>query len=433
MRKLRQIALLAFLFILFDYIYFKGSSSISSDETRKNVYFIATVCFLLSLSLTLLYKWAFRLSSHPIMIVLCLAFCVSVSGYLAGRMTNFTTIYDDIFKPTTQVRRIEGDFYRWFMKGYGRGVPNGKAMEYFRLGDSLEGRVPLRLDSLGFRNVSPDMMVKSDTLNLFLGCSYSFGDLQRDHHVYPYLVSKSIGHSQMNASMNGYGLLQMRVMMDSLLPSRRFKYVFIQASPWLALRSMGISMMYTKLVDPVHYFTQTDDGIEIAPPVFQYQIPYQLLDWSNHRRSYSDRLKYAFRFGYPVYLKPYLLQDFARLKILLRLVPRPVDDKLALEKWFYEKAISDVRSKGAIPVVVKMFWNDKDFAGLESHLRGKALIIDCDDRLSRLSDSSGRTWEDLYHVHALYKGRRIRFDPHPNALANRLIADEILLRLPEAY
>jgi hypothetical protein len=433
MRKLRQASLLAFLFILFDGVFFRVSSSITGGEAKQSVYFIVSVCFLLALFLTILYRWVFRMSSHPILILLWVALSVSVSGYLAGRMTNFTMIYDDIFKPTKQVRRIEGDFYRPLMQGFARSVPNGKAMEYFRLGDSIEGRVPLSLDSLGFRNVSPDIMVKSDTLNLFLGCSYSFGDLQRDHHVYPYLVSKSIRHSQLNASMNGFGLLQMRVMMDSLLPSRRFKYVFIQASPWLALRSMGFNMMYTKLVNPVHYFSQSDDGIEIASPAFQYPIPYQELDWSDHSRSYTDRMRYAYHFGYSVYFKPYLLMDFTRLKSLFGLVPRPVEDKLLLEKWFYEKAISDVRSKGAIPVIVKMFWNDEGFAGLGDHLRGKALVVDCDERLGRVSDSLGRTWQDLYSVHALYKGRRIYFDPHPNAFANRLIADEIILRLPEAH
>jgi hypothetical protein len=136
--------------------------------------------------------------------------------------------------------------------------------------------------------------------------------------------------------------------------------------------------------------------------------------------------------GYELQVEGYLKMRYAKLKVALGLLPGPIKDKNELERFFYDKAISDVRKTGAIPVLVKFYWNDGSFEPLRRHLEGKALIIDCDRRLDSVAKAAGVSAAELYRLYVEKDGKKLYYDIHPNSFANRLMADEILARIHEA-
>jgi len=149
-----------------------------------------------------------------------------------------------------------------------RGVPHAKGHEYYRIGDSLGGRVEVAYDSLGHRTVPVSLQVTSDTVDLFLGYSFTFAHNLKAEKGYAHLVSRSLPHRLMNAAVSGFGRVQMRFRMDALLAMHSSRYVFIHLSPWLASRSMNISGHFANGFFPALEFTLKDDQLHPVLPYY---------------------------------------------------------------------------------------------------------------------------------------------------------------------
>lgn len=433
MRKVKQLAGILLAMFLFDLVYFKlGLSNAKKEAALVNQAYHLLMLFLSFLFLiTLFYRSVFTLKSNPWVIASSLVLCLGLSVFVSGRLKSLMLAYERAFTNRDNTF-VDEHLHRFDNQDLWRGNPNATGYYHYNLGDTLMGKVEVVYDSLGHKSVVDSLRVKSDTLDMIVGCSFSYGNFVKGEEGYPYLVTKALGHSFMNASMGGYGLAQMQMRLDSLLPAYRFRYVFIQMSPWLSERAMSISGIFARGYPAAHYFGQSDSGIVLMPQAYKSPDYKSLGDWHARGRKYTERVRYFFTAGYELQVKGYLKMSLAKLKTRLGLLPAPVKDKLALEKFFYDKAITDVRRSGAIPVLVKFYWNDGSFEPLGEHLKGKALLVDCDRRLDSVSKAMGVSPLELYRLYVERGGRKLVYDIHPNAFANRLIADEILSRMGEA-
>jgi len=428
---MKQAAILISLAGLTDYLFFRLELvDVAVSRTPPVLFhqlvmgvFIGLVC------LTLSYRVVFDLKSSRWRILFSVGVCIGFSHFLSGRWRDITEAYEQLMAKQIRIddrlHYIDGN-QTW------RGVPHAKGNQYYRIGDSLGGRVEVAYDSLGHRTVPESLLVSSDTVDLFLGCSFTFAHNLKAEEGYAHLVTRSLNHRLMNAAMSGYGLVQMRFRMDSLLPKYSFRHVFIQLSPWLSSRSMNICGHFANGYFPAHYFTLKDNELHPVLPYYSFYMKKDVVDWIDHRRSYADKIHYALTNGCKYQVLSYLRMRIADAKVRMGLAPAPLGDKFLLERLFYEKAIEDVRKAGAIPVLVRMYWKDTEFAPLAAALEGKALIVDGDRRMDSVAKALHTDAKSLYRIYREHAGRKLYYDAHPNVLANRVIADAILSRMSEA-
>jgi hypothetical protein len=433
MQKIKQLSAILLVMILFDLLYFelRLSNPMKEVAMANQAYQLLMLFLTFLFLLTLLYRSVFSMKSSPWLIACCLLLCFMLSVFVSGRLKSLMLAYERAFTHWGNTN-VDPQLHRFDDQGLWRGNPRSKGYYHYNVGDTLLGKVEVIFDSLGHKSVDDSLRVKSDTLDMIVGCSFSFGQFVKGEEGYPYLVTKKLDHRFMNASMGGYGLAQMQMRLDSLLPAHRFRYVFIQMSPWLSERAMSISGMFARGYPSGHYFGETDSGIVLMPQAYKSPDYKVLGEWNARGKSYIQRIRYFLTDGYDLQVKGYVNMRIAKLKTSVGLLTAPVKDTLALEKFFYDKAISDVRKAGAIPVLVKFFWKERDFESLGGHLKGKALIVDCDRRLDSVSEAMGVRPNDLYRLYVERGGRKIVYDNHPNEFANRLIAEEILSRIGEA-
>ncbi len=420
--------------IAFDWIFFvtvKPASGASNIYGRPNmdhkVYFIGMTLLTFILLCSLGYKRLFSFKK-PVDLLFFAFFAFSASIFIGLRLRDITVLYDYEFVHGNR-NRLSWDVHYFDKRNNWRAKPNSHGFFEYGIGDSIQGRIPIYYDSLGSRTVSDELRVDSDTMDLFIGCSFTHGAYIRAEEGFPYLVTRRLGHSLMNIGMSSYGMAQMMDRLDSALSERRFKYVFIQMSDWLSQRSMQLNGLYNKSYPPVTYFTGGKGDYSIAPIAYRHPDYGGLRSWAGMKRTYSNRLHFMRTKGFQVEVVSYLRYKVAQIKSHLGIVPKPASDKLDLEKYFYDRVIENVRKAGAIPVLYKIYWRDKDVEPLRRYLEDKAIYADCDRIEDSVTARNLRSDKKYFWISHLHKGQKIYYDNHPNATANALFAENILKAL----
>lgn len=92
-----------------------------------------------------------------------------------------------------------------------KGISNATGNHEYYLRDSISRTIKTSFDSLGYRSVETSNLLPYDTLNLFLGCSYTFGDLIPAEEGFPYKTSALLKNNLINAGASAYGMGQMKL------------------------------------------------------------------------------------------------------------------------------------------------------------------------------------------------------------------------------
>jgi hypothetical protein len=108
------------------------------------------------------------------------------------------------------------------------------------------------------------------------------------------------------------------------------------------------------------------------------------------------------------------------------LIPQPTSNKKQLERYFYDQLIALSRDNSAIPVILKLGYESKDSNDLISYLSDRALIIDLDDDLNKLSNNRHDLFRKYFELHYMQGQDQIWFDGHPNSTAHHLFSTKIL-------
>lgn len=275
---------------------------------------------------------------------------------------------------------------------------------------------------------------------LALGDSFSLGDACEAEDCYPWRVARGADLSRVyNASFSSYGLAQMLLRGERWIPERKPRVVLAQYSDWLLSRAVSPFAPTTMGVLTAPYFTDDRGGVRIAPPIFESPI-YELKPGLFHGTpdDLRDRARFFFGFALPYHLALDLRVGRDLVRQALGLRPLPTRDGLAVVRHVYGLLSSHARAAGATFVIVLLSENrpgpSEETRSALASLPG-VVLVDAEARLKDAAASANQKEPDRAYARmfGVWAGTPPRLvDMHPNAEANRLIAESILSALRPA-
>ena len=335
------------------------------------------------------------------------------------------------------------DYYNYFTKNnfiswYGKMYQQDDILGYKMFSDRRSSLVynylppvPVRTDKQGFR--IPDSLqsltdVSKQVDILFLGCSFTFGSACRAENTFSYLVAADKNMNYLNAAVGGYGLAQMFLQAQQLIPRYKPKYVVVQNSPWLISR--GITEFAPSrggYLLPTPYFADKGISFEAELPIYYSSV--ELLFPSEDRKAFKGNfMKYYFTKGMPFFFNEQTKLLYARLKNILMLKKRPTKRITEAERFAYSGIFRIAEQNGAKVILLNLSNSpDSDKIKMLSALNRNVLIANADSVLySFLGSPSSEDYRKTFNHWGKSGNDLIFVDGHPNPLAHQLIAKAIL-------
>lgn len=308
-------------------------------------------------------------------------------------------------------------------------VPDSQGAEVFPSGPE----VPMRFDHEGFRIPVAEPPASSPRLRprplvLTLGCSFTYGAANTAEETYPYLVGQSLGGTTKNAGVCSYGLAQMLIQAQRLIPSQRPDYVIVQYSPWLTERAQHpfAPTYFGQLPVPFFY---GDSELSLHPPVFATKSEDMPVDgYRTSPKGMLDFVSFLWHVGLPLYLYDDFNMGLYHGKRMLGLIPQPTAHGTTIEHWVYKAIAKVARAHEAKVLVVILGYTSEPIRVAAEVFPEDVLVVDGQAALlARLPLVNDATY---YQHYAHWRGVPPQIvDTHPNAAAHRLIAEAIVATL----
>ena len=308
-------------------------------------------------------------------------------------------------------------------------IPYSRGAEVFPVGDD----VPARFDKDGFRVPVADKKGPSTNRNailLTIGDSFTYGAAVAAEDTYSFLVGQDLGLTSKNAGVPSYGLAQMLIVAQRLIPAHKPEYVIAQYSDWLVGRAQSAfgQTYFGKL--PVPYFFVKHEGLAQYPPVFGTKIFDLPVDrYRATRRSVIDKASFLWNVGIPLFAHDDFHMSSYYVKKTLGLVPEPAANGEELTKYVYQ-AIARVAKENGAKLVIVILGNDYEPVHVpEGAFPADAIIVKAHDALIEhlLPIPDKETYEKTYFH---WRGSPLQMvDPHPNERAHRIISNAIVQKI----
>lgn len=423
-RKLFSVLLIVAIFFLIDYLFFKLTFAFGAKPLFSVLLFFFRFLLLFIFFEIFLYKKVYDFKSGKVKI----AFCTLVPLLISILITERLQTIDGYYRYAKTLSLTAAGLWQPDDSLAHKAVPGAKGNYVYYIEDSAKGRikggVEVLFDANGFRVVPDSLKIKSDTTDLYLGCSFTFGDFLDGRFGYPYITSKLLGHNYINAGASGYGIGQMFQLANRLIKKDRFKYVFIQLSPWLTQRAMDLSGPSYYSYRPYPYFSDEGAGFKLNFPLFSTSM-YSSSNVRETEPTYYEKLKFVLKDGRRTEINDYTAFKLAKLKMSLSILPAPTTRRAELEKYFYDYVIDLCKKNNVTPVLIKLQYPDADSKEIVSYLKDKAQIIDLDIDLNKKVEETGKDYKKLFSVYHISGKDTIIYDNHPNKLANELFSNRI--------
>jgi len=320
-------------------------------------------------------------------------------------------------------------------------TPNVQGAEILGVGPD----VPVRHDKDGFRipvaDGPGDKSPEAHPTMLTLGCSFTYGATNPAEETYPYLVGKYLHGTTKNAGVCSYGLSQMIILAQRLLPVHKPDYLIVQYSPWLTERALTPFAPTYFGKAPTPFIYRSDRGLALHSPVFEgmaMNVP--MGKYRNSPKTLSNFISFLWNVGVPLVAH----DDFymARYKISTWAGRNPASmntsafreyvskNQHEVEQFAYEE-ISKVARENHAKVVTVVIGEGYPvpFAGIFPE---DFLVVDAQAAL--LKPLVDRSLESYQREYGHWRG-----DPpvlidgfHPNAKGHRIIAQEIASKINES-
>jgi hypothetical protein len=411
--------------IILDYLVYLGTFLWEERQWLYMTDFLGVSITLFLLFINFLYNRAFSLKSKKLTIAFFIIFTLIVSMAVADRLVAVNKFY---YYSKTLKKSTTGMVFQFDDSLSYKGRPFAKGTYNYYIGDTIDGSVPVLFDSLGFRTAPDSLQIKSDTTDLYLGCSFTFGDFVEAQKTYSYLTSEKLGHNYINAAISGFGSGQMIQIAETLLPKRKFHYVFIQLSSWIVPRAMEINGPTRFGYRPFPYFSDNNDTFTLNPPSYS-TLMYSGKNWRKTERSYFEKIKFLFSDGYKIEIHDYCAFKFTSLKVILGFQPNPTMNRSKLESYFYNRMADICLKNSATPIFLKINYPDSECKQLVRQLRQRAPVIDIDSALEVVVLRTGMKYGKLYRIHHSTPRKAIQFDAHPNIFAHSIYTEAIVNQL----
>jgi len=292
--------------------------------------------------------------------------------------------------------------------------------------------VPTRFDEQGFRVPEGQFLVEHGRpLVLALGCSFTYGAACPAEAAFPAVVARELGGSELNAGVPGYGLAQMLILARRLIPRHAPDYVLVQYSDWLVSRAQtGYAPSFFGVL-PTPFFVPDATGTRLQPPVFRgWELDLPLTRFRNPPRSAAEYFEFLVRAGLPLLVHDDVSLALVAAQRSLGILPDRAADADAITQAVYSEIGALCRAQRAQMLIV-LLGPPPSPRRLEE-LKKAGAVVDAELALCRGVDDACP-----YHfpaVSAAYRAAYGHFrgsppvfvDPHPNARAHRVIADEVV-------
>ncbi|MCU0468641.1 MAG: hypothetical protein MUF58_08570 [Arcicella sp.] len=322
-----------------------------------------------------------------------------------------------------------------------RGIPNSTGKSVFPLDKNTQIVVPIKLNEEGFRIPENAPVVNSDTLMMFLGCSFTWGDYSLAEDNYSSQAVKLLKYKPLNCGINAYGLAQMLILAQRQIPKHKPKVVCVQYSPWLADRARFIFFPSAHGVMPFPFVTQNDKNeLYIHEPYFRsalYNPDYKY--YKTSPESFSDKLSFFFNVGVPVAIVDSWKQRFIQWKMTFGIAPTSESDNQKIEKFVYEKIYQLCKAHNARMMVLNVggfgysdeqrmsnHYDRKRFQEtMSSDLLQNITFIDADSVL-RAGIKPKENYSKYVQWGKINKVDSIIYDNHPNPMTHKIIAETLV-------
>jgi hypothetical protein len=300
--------------------------------------------------------------------------------------------------------------------------PNSKGFMTFSIGDDL----PVAFDNDGFRIPLSDTVKTNEETNknlLFLGCSFTFGDACLAEETFPFIVAKEFNMTYANAGVCSYGLSQMVLLAQELIPKYKPKFVIVQHSPWLIERGLNLFAPVYFGSMPSPYFAEREGEVEIHPPLYRTQI----FNLDSETIKKESEIIFFIRKGLFFNLKEDWLKLSTKIKLLIGKYNRPVNNYPEAEKYAYTR-IHDIAEQYHSKLIILTLYNPSGSSQLkELFSKQNVLFANADSLLDEnLSKSKSKIFIMEYAHWRMNNSDSILVDGHPNPLAHQLISKSII-------
>jgi len=272
---------------------------------------------------------------------------------------------------------------------------------------------------------APDPTPLVRPIFLALGCSVTFGSCVRAEDTFAYRVAQRQGGTCLNAGGCSAGLAHQLLLARELIPEYAPDYVLLQCSPWLIERSQTPYAPTFAGRIPVPYFVESATGVRIQAPLFEPEVfDLPIDDYRPTPKGLGDFLGFLARVGIPLLAHDDVCGAWASLRLGLGSVP-PAASAEAIEAYAYPEIAALCAEHGAKLVLVAVetrwqMWTASDTI----RALGVPIAYGTNRMRSLLSELTPRAYKLAYlHVAG---DPPVLIDPHPNARAHAIIADEIV-------
>ena len=321
-----------------------------------------------------------------------------------------------------------------------RGVPNGSGVSIFPL-ENRQISVPIQLNNEGFRIPVKAQNVNSDTLMIFLGCSFTWGDYSLAEENYSSQAIDLLKYKSLNCGTDAYGLAQILILAERKIPQHRPKIVSVQYSPWLADRARFMFFPSAHGVMPFPFVTKNKDTkFYVHEPFFRsslYNPEYKY--YKTSPVSFADKFSFFFKVGFPVAILDSWKQHIAQWKMTLGILPTAESDNQKIEKYVYERIYELCKQNGARMVVLNIggfgYSDEQRMSNhhdrkhfnetMNSELVKNVTFIDADSVL-RAGIKPNENYSKYVQWGKVNKTDSILYDNHPNPMAHKIIAKSLV-------
>ncbi|MES2520413.1 MAG: hypothetical protein V4585_20005 [Bacteroidota bacterium] len=321
-----------------------------------------------------------------------------------------------------------------------RGIPNGSGKSIFPL-ENQQISVPIQLSDEGFRIPVKNHFANSDTLMMFLGCSFTWGDYSLAEENYSSQAVDLLKYKPLNCGTDAYGLAQMLILAERKIPQHHPKVLSVQYSPWLADRARFVFFPTAHGVMPFPFVAKNEkQDFYIHEPFFRsslYNPEYKY--YKTSPASFSDKISFFFKVGFPVAIADSWKLRFAQWKMTLGIFPSAESDNQKIEKFVYERIFQLCQQYGVKMVVLNIggfgysdeqrmtnHYDRKHFQETMSpDLLKNVTFIDADSVL-RAGILPKENYSKYVQWGKINKVDSIIYDNHPNPMAHKIIAETLV-------
>jgi hypothetical protein len=256
---------------------------------------------------------------------------------------------------------------------------------------------------------------------LFLGCSFTYGDACLAEETFPFLIEKELNGYTINAGVCSYGLSQMYLLAQKLIPEYKPDLVVFQHSSWLADRALDQYAPVYYGVLPTPYFGKDNS---VLPPLFSSHLfNYPADQFRDTKKSFSDYFSFL-SISFPLYMKDDFSKCVKYVELLFHFIPKPNRDEKNAEQFAITR-VHDICKKNNCRMILLNISSPGDTKMYYMpDAKENIPVANADSAL--YANLGNETYERKYGHYRMSGTDSVFVDPHPNAAAHKIIAHEII-------